>query len=124
MSKASKKKFKKEVVNPIVQEAKKLPNRPGRTYAANMDNVVIEASFKLGSDKDEKGNYVQPHLREVEIFRVIDVGPLTKLNENYRSIKKNSHIVPAGIGKISVLELDEFGFIGTIKPHDILAIVK
>ncbi len=124
MSKATKKKFKKEVINPIVQEAKKLPNRPGRVYTANMDNILIEANFKSGSEKDDKGNYVQPHLREVDVFRVVDVGPLAKSNENYKAIKKNAHVVPAGIGKISVLELDEFGFVGTIKPHDILAIVK
>lgn len=120
MSKTAKKKFKKEVVSPIVEEAKKLPVRPGRVYDANMDNVIFESFFVKGSDVDDKGKYVPCHLRETEKNVVLSVGPIV----NNPKIKKGAAIVPDSISHITILEMDEFGYIGSIKPHNIIAITK
>lgn len=118
-----KSRLKKAVIDPVIEEAKKLPKRPGRTYTANMDNIIFEATFKKGSDKDEAGKYVPTHLREATSSVILSVGGLTKANPNYKDLKVGVDIIPAGLGKITILEMDEKGYIGSIKPHDIIAIV-
>lgn len=110
----------KKIIEAKVEETKIMPDRAGLSYVANMDNVIFEATFKEGSTKDELGKYVQPHLREVMSHIVQSVGPMV----NNPAIKKGVNIVPVGSGKITVLEVDEKGFIGSIKPHDIIAVIK
>lgn len=124
MSKQTKAKAKKQLIEPAIIEASKLPPRPGRTYSANMDNVIFEAKFVDGSEKDDKGKYNPPHLREVISNVVSSVGSLVSSNANFKHIKKGVKIVPVSIGKITILEMDEIGFVGSIKPHDIVAVVK
>ena len=97
-----------------------MPKRLGLTYTANMDNIIFESKFKEGSGIDEKGKYVMAHLREVEANVILSVGPMV----TNPAMVVGAKIIPIGPGKISVLEVDEEGMIGSIKPHDILATVK
>lgn len=120
MSKSTNKKKKKEILQPIVNETKKMPPRPNRKYVANMDNIIFDAYFKDGSGVDDKGVYVHPHLREVISYNILSVGPLV----NNTQMKKGANIIPFNIGKITVLEMDEESFVGSIKPWDIIAITK
>lgn len=118
-TKAAKKAVKK-IINEKVQEQKLMPDRQGLSYVANMDNVIFTATFKAGSEKDLLGVYVPAHQRDVETHIVTSVGPMV----NNVAIKKGAKIIPIGPGKITILEVDEKGFVGSIKPHDIIAIVK
>jgi len=110
----------KKAVAIKVEEQKLMPARAGLVYKANMDNIIFEASFKDGSQKDELGKYVPAHLREASKSLILSVGPIV----NNPTMKKGANIVPVGTGKITILEVDEAGYVGSIKPHDILAIVK
>jgi hypothetical protein len=110
----------KKIIKEKVEEAKLLPTRAGLSYTANMDNIIFEATFKEESQFDELGKYVPVHLREITAHVVSSVGPLV----NNPNIKKGTKIIPIGPGKVNVLEVDENSLIGSIKPHDIIAIVK
>lgn len=110
----------KKIIKQMVEEQKLLPARAHLSYTANMDNVIFEATFKESSQFDENNKYVPAHLREIVSHVVTSVGPLV----NNPALKKGAKIIPIGPGKVNVLELDELGLVGSIKPHDIIAIVK
>ena len=110
----------KKAIKKVVEEQKLLPNRAHLNYIANMDNVIFEANFKEEAQYDEAGKYVPVHLREVTTYVVSSVGPMV----NNPALKKGVKIIPIGQGKITVLEYDEHSMTGSIKPHDIIAIVK
>lgn len=110
----------KKIVKEKIEKQKLLPNRAHLNYIANMDNVIFEANFKEEAQCDENNKYVPVHLREVTTHVVSSVGPMV----NNPALKKGVKIIPIGQGKITVLEYDEYGMTGSIKPHDIIAIVK
>lgn len=97
-----------------------LSPRSDAKYDANMDNIIFEATFAPGADNDKEGKYVPHHLREVSHYIITSVGPLVSNTQ----LKKKVKIVPASIGKVTVLQIDEVGYVGTIKPHDIIATIK
>lgn len=113
-------KAKKIIKQLTTPEPTPLPERKKFTYTANMDNIIFEAVFAEGSDKDKDGKHVPAHLREVETYTIISIGELV----NNKNLKKGVKIVPENIGKITVLQMDEKGYIGTIKPHHIIAVIK
>jgi len=117
---AKAKKAAKKIIKQVVEEQKLLPNRAHLAYTANMDNIIFEANFKEDSQYDENNKYVPTHMRDVENYIVTSVGPLV----NNPALKKGSKIIPIGPGKIVALEWDEYSLCGSIKPHDIIAIVK
>lgn len=110
----------KKIIEQKVEEAKLLPVRQHLSYTANMDNIIFEATFKEESQFDENNKYVPVHLREIVSHVVTSVGPMV----NNPNIKKGTKIIPIGPGKVNVLEVDENSLVGSIKPHDIIAIVK
>lgn len=123
MAKKAKKSLAKATRKAIeikLEEHLLMPKREGLKYTANMDNIIFEATFKKETAKDALGKYVAPHLRTVDTHIVTSVGPIV----NNPAMKKGARIIPVGPGKITVLEVDEDGFVGSIKPHDILAVIK
>lgn len=117
---AKKNKAAKKIIAQVVEEQKLLPTRQHLQYTANMDNIIFEATFKEESQFDENNKYVPVHLREITSHVVTSVGPMV----NNPALKKGAKIIPIGPGKVNVLEVDENSLVGSIKPHDIIAIVK
>lgn len=117
---AKAKKAAKKIIQQQVEEQKLLPARQHLSYTANMDNIIFEATFKETSQFDENNKYVPVHLREIVSHIVVSVGPMV----NNPALKKGAKIIPIGPGKVNVLEVDENSLVGSIKPHDIIAIVK
>lgn len=120
---AKKLKANKKIISKVVEETKKLPPRPNKNYEANMDNVIFEGFYKEGSDKDEAGKYRPHYLREVEKCIVKSIGPVARENKTLSKLKVGAYIIPSQQVRIEYLEADETGFIGSIKPHNIVAIL-
>jgi len=118
MSKLSKRNKFKEIMTPIVNETKKLPDREGKTYEAAMDNVIIGADYKPGAEVDANGNYIAPHLREVLDVKVLSLGPIAD-----SKIPVGSSVRLMGNCRVNLIEQDERGYIGSIKSHEIIAVV-
>ena len=98
---------------------KEMKPRLGLVYEPTMDNVIIEAVFEVPEVEEGKvAEYVAPHLRPTAYVKVIAVGPAV----NGDSLIGKKVILDPRV-RVTSIEMDEIGYIGTVKPHEIIAVI-